>query len=202
MPAIIQPYRMRCTISEDATGLRITIPPKSRIFTILIFSFLAATWIGVGFAGWTIFTSLQAEHVFGRYSSVGSVVGLILAAMWIFGELMLVLSVLYAMGGCDTILVTSDGLTRKTTFFGIGWGGRYMASQIRDLRFRLRERIGGTGRSPTFRPSGIVFAYGSRTIRFADGIEESEAADVIRRIRQYCPIESTSPAPAERPGAA
>lgn len=204
MPAIIQPYPMRCRITEDATGLRITIPPKSRGFQFVIFAIFTALWTFGGVQAWIIFTSVQAGHALDRFSRAATVVGLIVALVWIVGELLLVLSLLYLIAGCDTILVNSEGLTRKTTFFGVGWGGTYLARDIRDMRFRPRERIGGTARQPTFRPSGINFVYGGKTIRFADDIDESEAADVIRQIRQYCPIETTSlsQASAERPGAA
>jgi hypothetical protein len=52
--------------------------------------------------------------------------------------------------------------------------------------------------------SGIAFTYGARTVHFADNIDESEAADVIRQIRQYCPVDAapSAQASAKSPGAA
>jgi hypothetical protein len=95
-------------------------------------------------------------------------------------------------GTCDRAIWTKP---RKTTLFGMGyWGGRYLASHIRDMRFR--PAIDSVPNGPSGRLSGIAFTYGGRTVSFADQIDESEATEVIRRIQQCCVNARTPQTPA------
>jgi hypothetical protein len=193
MPTIIKPYPMRCTLADEGGSLRITIPPKSRGFLIVLLLIFGTFWTFGGVRAWSAFAAFHDAHTFDRYAQAFSLVGWIFAIIWGFGELLLIASLLYTIGGCDTILVNSDGLTRKTTFFGMGWGGMYRAAYVRDLRFRPEILL----TSRTRRPSDIAFTYGGKTVGFADHIDGSEAKDVILRIRQYCAIESSPAASAQ-----
>jgi hypothetical protein len=173
MPTV-QPFPMRCEVSDLGTDLQISIPPK-RSWAVLFF----AVWLTF----WT-YAGIQTGHQLLRHFSLFSSVWMI---GWAFGEVWATYAILYAMGGREIILANSETLTRRNTLFGLSWPASYLVREMRDLRFQP-ETGSGKGR----RGSRIAFDYGAKTVSFAQDIEEAEAADLIDRIKRCSSIAQTS----------
>jgi hypothetical protein len=110
---------------------------------------------------------------------------------WAFGEIMVTYSILYALGGREIVAANSESLTLKKEIFGLGLSKGYLVRDMRDLRFQP-EVGAGRGR----RASRIAFDYGAKTIGFAQDVEEAEAAELIKLVRERCSIVQT-PTPQE-----
>ena len=156
----------RLTVSDAAEGLRISIPPP-RDWAILFIVVWLGSWTFAGLHQWR--NLIQRSPLF--------------LLVWTFAELGGSYAVLDNIGGRETILANSETLTRTRKIFALGWSTPYPVHEIRNLRFQ---------RSLGRRPSRIAFDYGARTITFGRCVEEAEACDLIRRIRQRCAIADDS----------
>jgi len=98
------------------------------------------------------------------------------------------------LGGRDIIQVINGMVEIRKEAFALGFSKQYLMQEIRDLRF-LPES--GSGKRHSER--SIAFDYGAKTIKFGDGIDESEAKQLIATIRDSCGLlqgqvrESASP---------
>ena len=73
----------------------------------------------------------------------------------------------------------------------MGISKRYSLPEIRDFRFRPE-----TGSGKSRQNSCIAFDYGAKTITLGDGLDESEANQLIRMIiARYRLIQSSAPEP-------
>jgi hypothetical protein len=166
MPAIVQPFQPRSTVSDEVDGLRISIPPKRSGVLLFILCWLAFwTYAGIQ-SGRTL---MHHFSFFLAFWMMG----------WVFGELWACYLILYTVGGREIIVANSETLTRTTKLFGLGWSKAYLAREIRNLRFQ---------RGLSRQPSRIAFDYGAKTITFGAYLEEAEASELISRIRQRCAI--------------
>jgi hypothetical protein len=162
MPTMLQQSRPRSTVSDEANGLRISIRP-SRDWAILFLVFWLAFWTYSGMHSWR--TRIDHFSLF--------------LLVWLFGELWVSYVILSTLGGRDIILAGSENLTRTKKIFGLGWSKTYPVGEIRNLRFQ---------RGWNRRASRIAFEHRARTITFGKYIEEAEACELMRRIRQRCGI--------------
>ncbi len=155
----MQRFRSRLTVSDEAEGLRIWTPPP-RDWAVLVIVVWLGLWTFLGAQSWRNHSSL-------------------FVAAWGFAELWAIYAILDNVGGNEIILANSEALTRMRRIFGLGWSKTYPISEIRNLRFQR-----GSGR----RPSRIALDHGAWTVRFAAGIGESEAYELMGKIRQRCAI--------------
>jgi hypothetical protein len=162
MPTMVQHFRRRSSVSDEAEELRISIPAKWD-WAILFLVFWLAFWTYSGMHSWR--TRINHFSLF--------------LLVWLFAELWASYVILYALGGREIILASSQALTRTKKIFGLGWSKTYLVREIRDLRFQ---------RGWNRRPSRIAFDHGARTITFGAYIEEAEAYELMNRIRQRCAI--------------
>lgn len=175
MTTVVQPGLPRCTVSEDLGGLRIVIPSKwnwSVLFLLVWISFW--TWGG-------IFAVRGLLRHFNLFLCIWLIA-------WLFGELSAGYAILYAIGGREVVVANSETLTWRKQIFGLGLAKCYLVREMRNLRF---QRAGSASNRRI--PSRIVFDYGAGTVGFAADLDESEAEQLISRIRQRCaiPVAST-----------
>jgi hypothetical protein len=169
MTPVISPYPMRSTISQETGTLRISIPMTKKPFLILFL----LIWLG----GWTvggisIGSRLLHEFVpFDAFWMCG----------WALGETMVTYTMIRMLGGRDILQVTNGIVEIRKEAFGLGFSKQYLLPEIRDIRF-LPELGSGKRHSE----SGIAFDYGAKTVKFGDGIDESEAKQLISTIRESC----------------
>ncbi|MGA3092681.1 MAG: hypothetical protein ABSD75_29130 [Terriglobales bacterium] len=170
MATVVQPFVSRSTVSEDAGGLRISIPPQRSWAILFMLGWLGAWTVGGIAAGTSLFHRFNFFILFWMFA-------------WAFGEVFVGYTVLYTIGGRQIVLANLDALTIKTEIFGIGPARSYLVSEMKNLRFQPMAIVGRGQRS-----SGIAFDYGAKTVMFGAGLDENEATDLVARIRQRCPV--------------
>ena len=158
----VQRFSSPLTASDEAEGLRISIPPP-RDWAVLFIVLWLGFWTFAGLHSWR--TRISHLSLF--------------TAVWVFGELWGSLAILDNFGGREIVLVNSASLTRTRKIFALGWSKTYPVREIRNLRFQR-----GSGR----RPSRIAFDYRARTVKFGAYLDEAEAHELMGRIRQRCII--------------
>jgi len=178
MEILVQPSRPRSSVTDQAEGVRISIPSKWS-WVILFF----AVWISL----WTI-GGISAARSLQRHFSLF----LFWLAGWTFGEFAVMYAMLYAIGGREVIFASSGTLTCKTEIFGVGLAKSYQVREMRNLRFQPEAGVGKSHRA-----SRIAIDYGAKTVTFGADLDEAEATALIDRIRQRCAITETS-SPQER----
>lgn len=179
MEILVQPSRPRSSVTDEAEGVRISIPSKWS-WVILFF----AVWISL----WTI-GGISAARSLQRHFSLFLCFWL---AGWTFGEFAVMYAILYAIGGREVIFASSGTLTCRTEIFGVGLAKSYQVREMRNLRFQPEAGVGKSHRA-----SRIAFDYGAKTVTFGADLDEAEATALIDRIRQRCAITETS-SPQER----
>src|SRR5271166_3018211 len=171
---VVQPFVSRSTISEEAEGLRISIPPRRNWALLFMLGWLGAWTVGGIAAGTSLFHHFNFFILFWMFA-------------WVFGEVFVGYTVFYAIGGRQIILASPDALTIKTEIFGLGPARSFLVSEMKNLRFEPRAILGRGQRA-----SGIAFDYGAKTVMFGDGLDEKEATALVARIRQRCPVADES----------
>jgi hypothetical protein len=174
METLVQPSEPRSSVSEEAEGVRISIPSKWS--TVVVF-------LGVWLTFWTI-GGVSAARSLQRHFNLFLCFWL---AGWTVGELAVTYAILYVIGGKEVILANSETLTCKRQIFGLGLAKSYVVREMRNLRFQP-----ATGAGKSRRASRIAFDYGVKTITFGADLDEAEAVALIGRIRQRCPSADTS----------
>ena len=182
METLVQPFTPRSSVSEEAEGLRISIPSKWSCRLVFL-----AVWLTF----WTI-GGMSAAHSLQRHFNLFLCFWLV---GWTAGEVAVTYAILYAIAGSEVISANSETLTCRTQIFGFGWQDHtwcvrcaISAFNPRAVSERAVEQAGS--RSTTARkPSG-----------FGADLDEAEAVALIGRIRQRCPIADTSVQEQRKPG--
>jgi hypothetical protein len=189
----ISPYPMHSSVSQQDGVLRISIPAAKNTVAILFASFWLCAWtIGgisvgqqlLGKGGSTAhFLTPQMGHFHRHVSaaqppnSLESSKGFWMCG-WLAGEILVAFWLGRMLGGRDIFQTTNGTAEIRREIFGLGLSTKqYSLEQIRNLRYQpdmsSRESL---------RPGGIAFDYGSRTVFFGDGANESEANQLIEMI--------------------
>jgi len=167
------PYVSRAIISEDLSGLRISIPGKWSWALLFPAAWLCAWTLGGIAAGASLFHHFSFFILFWMFG-------------WALGETVVGYNVLYAIAGREIILVSADTLTCRKQIFGLGVTKSYPVAGMRNLRFQADASSGKTRI-----PSRIAFDYGDKVYGFGAGLAESDAFEVISRIQQRSAIPGT-----------
>jgi len=175
MPTLVQPFPMRSTISDDQGRLQINVPLKQ---------FGAAAFVAFWLAGWTY----GGIAILRQLIEKPNIFEAAWICFWIVSLPFALYTLLRMLGGTDVVLADERGLVIRREIFGVGLGKQYLASEMRDLRFQPEV---GSGRSHRY--SRVAFDYGSKTVTFGEGLEESEATQLIYLINQRCNISHTPP---------
>jgi hypothetical protein len=175
MPAIISPYPMRSTISEESGTLRISVPMRKRPFLFLFF----LVWLG----GWTAGGIAVGRQLLQKFNAFDA----FWMCGWLAGEVAVTYSLLRMAGGRDDVRGGQGLFEVRKQIFGLGLSKQYSLSEMRDLRYRPES---GSGRG--HHDSCLAFDYGAKTITFADGIDEAEANQLIQAVVERYPVLGTA----------
>jgi len=97
---------------------------------------------------------------------------------WVLGEILVAFWLGRMLGGRDIFQTTNGTATIRREIFGLRLSSKqYSLQDMRNLRYQP-----DTSSRNSERPSGIAFDYGSRTVFFGDGADESEANQLIEMI--------------------
>jgi hypothetical protein len=117
------------------------------------------------YGGWETGNKLAKHFEFFDFAWMG---------MWALGEFFAIAWCLRMLAGADVIMLSGDTVAIRKQILGIGPTRAYSTLEARNLRFQTEM---GSGRG--HRDSRIAFDYGSKTITFADAIDEAEATQLI-----------------------
>jgi hypothetical protein len=175
------PPASRASIEDMGDGLEVSIPARKNWFLIL---FLGA-WLGGWFFGEaSAIRELMSDDAkdFGARGFLG-----FWLVAWTVGGLAAASAWLWNFAGIERTRFRSDAVVVRREVLGLGFTREYDAGHIRNLRvagdpmsitdwrsrFQATGLLGGT----------IAFDYGSSTVRFALGLEEAEASQIVSQVR-------------------
>lgn len=162
--------RRRSTTRQTNSGPEISIPSRLDWFAFVFLSVWLAIWgVTEVFSLRTLLTNPRASLVL--WSIAWTVIGGFCFYIW-----------LWMIAGRETVSVQSDSLTIKLTLFGHVRGREYELRHVSNLRVDPEPRDSEGPRITAiyaFSTGPIAFEYGSKTVRFADGVSESEAHEIV-----------------------
>jgi hypothetical protein len=176
----IEPPEPRATVVRDATGLRITIPVKRSWLVSLFLTGWLGLW-GVG-GGTTLLRTLRGERGDDWFT-------LAFLAIWAVGSVHGAYAWLWQLAGQEIVTVRPSSLVLRREIFGFGRSREFELRHVRDLRVTASSagaRVWGLATGP------LAFGYGSRTYRFGGGVDEAEARDLVRWIKQAAPLQPSA----------
>jgi hypothetical protein len=103
---------------------------------------------------------------------------------WFLGVCFAVSSIVWGLGGRDSLSISSTELRLSSTVFGFAIRRKNVPTiDVRNLRFMPSYR---KGRGST--PSKLAFEDSQGTVKFASGLEDSEAFAVIETMLAVYPF--------------
>lgn len=170
---LLTPPPLRSTVSEQPDGLRISIPAPRNLFIAIFFLFWGIIWTCGGIS------VIHQTFVENR----GGLFELAWLGIWAIALVFVSYSWLWNLFGVDAVTVRGCEIHLRSSIFGIGRKRAYLASDIHNLRF-----IPEMGAGKSHRESNIAFDFGAKTIKFAGGIEEAEANQLVILVRSRATI--------------
>lgn len=175
----IKPEGMRSVIRQDAGVLTITIPVKRNWFAFLFLFF----WI----CGWAFGEVMATKHLFGD-KTPGEAKLFLLAWLggWTVAGAFSIHAWLWQLSGREIIKLTTTTLNRRRALYGFGKTNEYGLPHVRNLRVAYDSAAA----DDFWRLSGgaIAFDYGAKTYRFGIGLDEVEAQEIVRRVKELVRI--------------
>lgn len=160
----------RSTTRRTSSGLEISIPAKLHLFVFVFLSVWLLLWLATEyFALQTMLTEREASiNVFSVIWTLAGVLGLYIQ--------------LWMIAGREIITAEFNILTIKHTLFGWVRVREYDFQHVADLRADVEPYDSEGPRLSAvypFRTGSIAFEYEGKTIRFADGVGDAEAREIV-----------------------
>lgn len=183
--AFVQPALMRSTVTPEPNGIKVVIPAKRNWFILLFLTF----WL----CGWVVGEFSVPLVLFKQNTPAGAkLFSLAWLGGWTVGGGFAIYTWLWQLKGAEIITFTPSGLLKKRSIFGYGRQQEYSIQHINNLR------VATQGYNPFDFSSGgqfwgisggtIAFDYGAKTYRFGAGLDESEANQIVKQMKQLVKI--------------
>jgi hypothetical protein len=171
----VQPLSRRSTWREGTAGRELAIPVRPNWIVLVIVPVWLTLWISgiVGAAGQL--TSGRARGGEAGFFEVW-------LAMALAGTMAVVYGWLWNAIGREVVSLRSGLLVIRREVAGIGLSREYGLADVRNLRVSVPPPDAGRWSSPLRfgrAPGVIAFDHGARTVRFGEGLDESEASLVL-----------------------
>ena len=175
----------RHTTTETGDSLTIRIPSRRNILLVAFLTLWLCGWLAGEIAAPTTFLT-------GAQKDPGAVAFVVLwLCFWTAGGAAAIYVWLWQLKGCEVVTLSPAALSLKRELFGLGRTKHYDATEIHNLRvsprtynpfdFQSGLAMWGVG-------GGVLaFDYGSKTYRFASGVEEAEARAILQKIGGRAP---------------
>jgi len=175
----------KASVFDTPGGLVINIPAAKSWFIILFIGFWLCAW---AFAEFSVIRQLAIGKAPGG-------AGLFMfgwLGAWTVGGCFAISFWLWSMTGHEIVSLTPTSLTIRRDILGFGRSREYDLPSVKNLRIdntALNSRY-NQGFSPTLAAGTIAFDYGSKTFRFAGGVDEAEASHLIELLKSRYPFDS------------
>lgn len=180
----------RAVVSTTATGLEITIPARRNWLLMIFLAFWLAMWTSGGLGA--------GVEMMRDGDPAGRAFLAVWILFWLAGEMFALLILGWSLAGKEIVRFTPNHLEIRRAVGPIGFSRHYGRKDVRNLRVanssfnpfdpRFAFQFWGLG-------GGILaFDYGSATVRFANSIEESEAAELAAVAYERAPDVRPRPA--------
>jgi hypothetical protein len=180
---LVEPAAGRAIVERNMGVLRILIP-SARPAPVIMF-------LGVWLCGWAVGEFAAINALLG--GKTGKAAPGFLAFWligWTFGGGFAMIAWLWAMFGREIIVVDKQALRLRKQVLMWRRDREYAAANVGPLRIVETEMASLAGSRSSRRQqtpistSPIAFAYGAKTIRFGNGIDPAEAAQLIAKIEE------------------
>ena len=178
----VTPASRRSVKSSVPGGVLVAIPAPQRWFAIL--------FLPVWLAGWAFGeVTVARQLIFG--SGAPPVFLLVWLAFWTVGGAFAMAALAWGVAGRELVTLSRGTFSVRREVLGLGRTWDYDADKVRGLRvstggfdpFSMSAgfRVWGLSGGP------LAFDYGARTVRFGAGVDEAEAADIVRELSEWLP---------------
>jgi hypothetical protein len=174
---IEKPGKTRSKIMDRGSGIDIIIPSKKSIFAIIFLPFWLVVWL------------FALITVGGGYFEDAGPPGfpLIWLIAWSVGGIFAILMFLWNVAGREIASFDITSFTLTKNFGFIKFGKKYTLGSCENFRVDPTGMPSSSNRSP-FEMLGygigrLAFDYGMKTVKFGSGIDEAEAAYIIRLLK-------------------
>lgn len=181
--AIITPAAARHQAEWAGDQLIITIPSRKHWFQI---PFLVV-WLIFWSFGWV-------SAAAGLTSGLGGASLFLLGwlTLWTAGGLMAFSSLLWMLIGCEIIKISADKVIIRRQIASLGWTKAFATLELHDFRVTPASRPWYGRNRQNLQllwhfDGPITFDYGARTYHCGDGVDEAEAKQIVKLIRQQFP---------------
>ncbi|HUO05935.1 MAG TPA: hypothetical protein VMU16_12130 [Candidatus Binataceae bacterium] len=168
----------RATISESANSLLITIPTRKNWFLVIFMGF----WL----CGW-LFGEIMVSRMLalGRMPAGASMFPIAWLGMWTVGGAFAIVTCLWNLAGKELIWLSPATLMIKREVYGIGPVREYDLANVANLRVQDTVIPVYFNQLQMFGMGRIAFDYGAKTFRFAGGVDEAEAAQIVKLMKSH-----------------
>jgi len=185
----VPPPGRRSATRRTPEGLEISIPAKRSIFVLaFLFPYLI---------GWGIGEAIFAGILFKGTSDVPHLLVGAWLVFWTFSGGVALYVWLWMLKGREILALQPDVLIVRREIWGVGQGEsrEYLLRHLKNLRVASNpgdpRDWTGSLQSWGLRGGPLAFDYGSQTIRVANGVDESEAREILRDLKQQHPFPDT-----------
>jgi hypothetical protein len=166
------PKPARFVTQDTPEGLRLIVSvPRSLLALLVIPGWLVAWAVALAF-GIRMAMNGHGSAPFYTWLGLWTCCGLLFAYHW-----------LWMVAGREIVTLREGALEVRRDILGVGFSREFAGAQI--TRPCYIPEIGSSWRLAAKRPSSLMFQYGKRTVEFARGLDEFEAAHMMRLIRQH-----------------
>jgi hypothetical protein len=162
---LVSPGAPRSRVTASSNRIEIVIPVPRAWGPILILPVFVAIWMSIGFR---------------QALSNGAYFFFLLGAIACLGTLF---RLFWHLAGRERIVIDASGLLTRQEIGPFGRTRRFDTGEIRNLRCSPILM----NRNHLIDPGTIAFDYGAKTYRIGGGIDEAEANDLIRQLKERLP---------------
>ena len=173
-----KPEKGRAQVDEKGVFIYIIIPSRKNIFLVL---FLCG-WFGF----WSIpETDIIKDLVQGTQSKGFEIFPLFWLMAWTVMGAMVLSVIIGVMAGKEVITLSPSMIKIERKAYGVGLSKEYFLSEVRNFRTQMSGESMDYGLEAWgFGGGRLAFDYELKTVKFASGIDESEAAYLLDRLKQ------------------
>jgi hypothetical protein len=176
---VFGPARRRSTAQKTSFGLQISIPAKLHLFVFVFLCIWLALWVVTELFGIrTVLRDLELSLV-------------LFFAVWTLSGGLILYIQLWMIAGKEIVSLQSGMLTIKHSLLGWVRVREYDLKRISDLRVDPEPYDSEAPRLAAvypFRTGPIAFEYAGKTVRFADGVSETEARDILAELESVADV--------------